>query len=102
MVYARIAAHPLQPPGCTMTHRYIVASGRPDYDIVVTTEQRSSGAWAVVANVVHATPTGLSTLPIPVPPSDFPTESDARDTGVRVAQEWIGENAPETESGPAR
>jgi hypothetical protein len=85
-----------------MTHRYIVASGRPDYDIVVTTEQRSSGAWAVVANVVHATPSGLSTLPIPIPSSDFPTESDARETGVRVAQEWIGENAPETESGPAR
>jgi len=90
-----------------MTQRYIVTSSHPDYDIVVTTEQRASGAWAVVANVVHATPTGLSTMPIPLPSSDFPTESDARETGVRVAQEWIGENAPgdslpEDEAGASR
>jgi hypothetical protein len=85
-----------------MSQRYIVASQNPEYDIVVTTEQRSSGAWAVVANVVHATPTGLSTMPVPIPSSDFPTESDARDTGVRVAQQWIGENAPEAETGSTR
>jgi len=73
-----------------MTQRYIVTSSHPDYDIVVTTEQRASGAWAVVANVVHATPTGLSTMPVPVPVSDFSTESDARESGVRAAQAWIG------------
>jgi hypothetical protein len=90
-----------------MTQRYIVASEHPGYDIVVTTEQRPSGSWAVVATVVHATPTGESTMPVPVPSSDFPTESDARDTGVRVAQQWIGENTPgentaEDEAGASR
>jgi hypothetical protein len=85
-----------------MTQRYIVTSRHPEYDIVVTTEQRPSGTWAVVANVVHTTPSGLSTMPVAIPSSDFPTESDARDTGVRVAQEWIGENAPEAETGSPR
>ena len=85
----------MQPRNANMTQRYIVTSSHPDYDIVVTTEQRASGGWAVVANVVHATPTGLSTMPVPVPSSDFSTESDARDTGVRAAQAWIGDNAPE-------
>ena len=82
-----------------MTQRYVVASRHPDYDIVVTTEQRASGAWAVVANVVHTSPTGLSTRPVPVPDSDFTTESDARNAGVESAQTWIGENAPPDEPG---
>jgi hypothetical protein len=81
-----------------MTQRYVVASRHPDYEIEVTTEQRASGAWAVVANVVHTSPTGLSTRPIPLPDTDFSNESDARNAGVQSAQEWIGENAPQSES----
>lgn len=80
-----------------MTQRYVVASRHPDYDIEVTTEQRASGTWAVVANVVHTSPTGLSTRPIAVPDSDFPNESEARNAGVESAQAWIGENAPQEE-----
>ena len=85
-----------------MTQRYVVASSHPDYDIVVTTEQRASGAWAVVANVVHTSPTGLSTRPIPVPDSEFSSESDARNAGVQSAQHWIGENTPQSESDTVR
>ena len=76
-----------------MMQRHVVPSGVPGYEIEVTTEQRPDGAWAVVAAVHHETPTGISTTPLDFPGADFPNESAALATGVRVAREWIDDNA---------
>jgi hypothetical protein len=65
-----------------------------DYDISVASECMQDGAWAVVARVVHRTPTAKEIIPVPVPDRRFPTEPEARDFGVQVAREWIDANAP--------
>ena len=75
-----------------MIQRHVVPSGIAGYEIEVTTEQRADGAWAVVANVHHETPTGISTTPLDLPGAEFPSESAALATGVRVAREWIDDN----------
>jgi len=75
-----------------MIQRHVVPSGIPGYEIEVTTEQRADGAWAAVATVQHETPTGVSTTPLDLAGADFPSESAALATGVRVAREWIDDN----------
>jgi len=75
-----------------MIQRHVVPSGIPGYEIEVTTEQRPDGAWAVVATVHHETSTGVSTTPVDLAGTDFPSESAALATGVRVAREWIDDN----------
>jgi hypothetical protein len=65
-----------------------------DYAITVATERMNDGAWAVVARAVHRTPTADEVFPVPVPEERFPTEEQARQFGVEVAQRWIDKNAP--------
>jgi hypothetical protein len=76
-----------------MIQRHVVPSGVPGYEIEVTTEQRPDGAWAAVATVQHETATGVSTTPLDLEGTEFPSESAALATGVRVAREWIDDNA---------
>jgi len=85
-----------------MMQRHVVPSGVSGYEIEVTTEQRPHGAWAVVASVLHETPTGVSTTPLDLSGGDFPTESAALAMGVRVAREWIDDNAVNDEKKATR
>lgn len=77
--------------------RHVVPSGIAGYEIEVTTEQRPDGAWAVVASVHHETSTGISTTPLDLSGADFPSEPAALAMGVRVAREWIEDNAVKDE-----
>jgi hypothetical protein len=85
-----------------MMQRHVVPSRVPGYEIEVTTEQRADGSWAVVASVHHETPTGISTTPLDLSGADFPTEPAALAMGVRVAGEWIDDNAAEEEKKATR
>ena len=76
-----------------MMQRHLVPSGIAGYEIEVTTEQRPDGAWMVVANVHHETSTGITTTPLDLSGAEFSSESAALATGVRVAREWIDDNA---------
>jgi hypothetical protein len=64
------------------------------YVISVVTERMQDGQWAVVARAVHQTPTANEVFPVSVPDRRFPAEQDAHDFGVKVARDWIDENAP--------
>jgi hypothetical protein len=79
-----------------------VPSGTAGYEIEVTTEQRPDGTWAVVASVHHETSTGISSTPLDLSGADFASEPAALAMGVRVAREWIDDNAVKDDKEAAR
>jgi hypothetical protein len=62
-------------------------------EIALTTEQMADG-WGVVASVKHRTGDAERVVDLPVPSQRFADEAQAEDFGLRMARDWIAQNAP--------
>jgi len=62
------------------------------YSVNVVTERMNDGGWAVVASIMHRTPTGEKVIDLPVRDTRYPSQAEAEEAGVRQARDWIDRN----------